>query len=238
MKVDSIIGGLANAGRDAAEREAAGYDGLWSAETAHDPFLPLVLAAEHTERAELATGIAVAFARNPMVLAHAAHELNDFAGGRLLLGIGSQVRPHIERRFSERWSEPVSRMREYIAALRAIWRSWNCGEPLHFDGTHYRHTFMTPAFDPGPSAYGTPRVVLGALGVFYFLQVVRLGQVQRDLASDPAGASRHDRRAATQARRVDGRLRLRLGDDLVEKRLHRLAGGLPRSGYLPAESTS
>lgn len=144
--------------------EAAGYDGVWSAETAHDPFLPLLLAAEHTETLQLGTGIAVAFARNPMNLAVLANDLQRYSGGRFMLGLGSQIKPHIQKRFSMPWSHPADRMRELILAMRAIWASWNDRTRLDFRGDYYTHTLMTPFFDPGPTSYGPPRVFLAAVG--------------------------------------------------------------------------
>jgi probable F420-dependent oxidoreductase len=144
--------------------ERVGYDGLWSAETSHDPFLPLVLAAEHTERIQLGTGIAVAFARNPMTLATTANDLQTLSKGRFMLGLGSQIKPHIEKRFSMPWSHPAPRMRELILAIRAIWASWADGSKLAFRGEFYRHTLMTPMFDPGPNPYGNPRIFLAAVG--------------------------------------------------------------------------
>jgi probable F420-dependent oxidoreductase len=121
MKVDGNIGGLDVAASMAVEREAQGYDGVWTAETSHDPFLPLLLAAQATERVELGTGIAVAFARSPMTLAQTAWDLQAASQGRFILGLGSQIKPHITRRFSMPWSHPAARMRELILALRAIW---------------------------------------------------------------------------------------------------------------------
>jgi len=146
----------------AAERD--GYDGVWTIEAQHDPFLPLVLAAEHTERLELGTGIAVAFARTPMSLAYVADDLQRMSGGRFILGLGSQIKPHIERRFAMPWSKPAARMREFITAIRAIWRSWETGEPLRFTGEFYSHTLMTPFFSPGPNPHGNPPVFLAAVG--------------------------------------------------------------------------
>ncbi|MGH3576757.1 MAG: LLM class F420-dependent oxidoreductase [Mycobacterium sp.] len=144
--------------------ERVGYDGIWSAETSHDPFLPLVLAAEHTERIELGTGIAVAFARNPMSLAVLANDLQTLSEGRFMLGLGSQIKPHIEKRFSMTWSHPAPRMRELIMAIRAIWASWSGRSRLSFRGEFYRHTLMTPMFDPGPNPFGNPRIFLAAVG--------------------------------------------------------------------------
>jgi len=165
MKVDGGIGfDLGGAVRNAQEAEAAGYDGVWSAETAHDPFFPLLLAAEHTERIELGTGIAVAFPRSPMHLAGIGWDLQAYSKGRFLLGLGSQIRAHIEKRFSATWSKPASRMRELIVAMRTIWSSWQEGTKLDFRGDFYSHTLMTPFFNPGPNAYGTPKVFLAAVG--------------------------------------------------------------------------
>lgn len=165
MKVDaSLTGSIGEAGRRAADLEAAGYSGAWTAETAHDPFLPLVLAAEATESIELGTAIAVAFARSPMTLAYTARDLNEFSRGRLVLGLGSQIKPHITWRFSMPWSSPAARMREFIEALFAIWGAWDTGEPLRFRGEHYKHVLMTDFFDPGPAEHGRPRVYLAAVG--------------------------------------------------------------------------
>ncbi len=165
MKIDGVLaGGLVGAGEAARELEAIGYDGVFSAETSHDPFFPLVLAAEHTDHLELGTGIAVAFARNPMTLANLGNDLQDFSGGRFILGLGSQIKPHIQKRFAMPWSQPAARMRELILAVRAIWACWNDGEKLDFRGDFYRHTLMTPMFHPGPNPHGAPRVFLAAVG--------------------------------------------------------------------------
>jgi probable F420-dependent oxidoreductase len=166
MRVDTGImsPNIAEIGPKAKELEDLGYDGLLTAETGHDAFLPLALAAEHTERIELGTGIAVAFGRTPMVLAYTANDLQLMSMGRFILGLGSQIKPHIEKRFSMPWSQPAKRMREYILALRAIWSSWNDGTPLKFDGEFYKHTLMTPFFSPGKNPYGAPKVFLAAVG--------------------------------------------------------------------------
>jgi probable F420-dependent oxidoreductase len=155
------VQGLAEMGRSA---EAAGYSGLWSAESAHDPFLPLVAAAHSTSTLELGTAIAVAFARSPMSLAYSAHDLQVLTGGRFMLGLGSQVRPHIERRFGMPWSKPAARMREYVEAMRAIWSSWSTGDKLDFRGEFYSHTLMTPFFSPGSCPWGPPKVYVAAVG--------------------------------------------------------------------------
>jgi len=165
MKVDGGIGfDLGAAALTAQEAEAAGYDGIWSAETSHDPFFPLLLAAGHTERLELGTGIAVAFPRSPMHMANIGWDLQAYSKGRFILGLGSQIRAHIEKRFSATWSRPASRMRELILAMRAIWSSWQEGTKLDFRGEFYTHTLMTPFFNPGPNPYGPPKVFLAAVG--------------------------------------------------------------------------
>jgi probable F420-dependent oxidoreductase len=166
VRVDGGIGGntIAELAKSARELEDLGYDGIITAETGHDPFLQLLIAAEHTERVELATGIAVAFARNPMTLANLGHDLQTYSGGRAIVGLGSQIKPHIEKRFSMPWSHPAARMREMILAMRAIWACWNDGAPLDFRGEFYRHTLMTPFFNPGPTGYGSPKVFLAAVG--------------------------------------------------------------------------
>ncbi len=165
MRID---GGLAFDPSDAASAatraEEDGFDGIWCAETGHDPFLPLLLAAEHTERIELGTGIAVAFARNPMSMAMVANDLQAYSKGRFMLGLGSQIKPHIEKRFSMPWSKPAARMREFILAMRAIWAAWQDGTTLAFRGEFYTHTLMTPFFNPGPNPYGNPKVFLAAVG--------------------------------------------------------------------------
>jgi probable F420-dependent oxidoreductase len=165
MKIDGgIWGGLDKAGQAAAQQEARGYDGIWVPETSHDPFLPLILAAEHTERLDLATGIVVAFARNPMTLAQVSWDLQAAAQGRFILGLGSQIKPHITKRFSMPWSSPAARMREMILAIRAIWESWNQGTKLDFRGDFYSHTLMTPFFNPGPNPHGDARIFLAGVG--------------------------------------------------------------------------
>lgn len=164
MKVDGAVAGLAGVAQSARDQEADGYDAIWSTEVNHDPFLPLLLAAEHTERIELGTGIAVAFARNPMTVAYLANDLQAHSAGRFILGLGSQVKAHVERRFAMPWSRPVPRMREFVLALRAIWRCWDEGTRLDFRGAFYRHTLMTPFFSPGPNPHGPPRVFLAAVG--------------------------------------------------------------------------
>ena len=165
MKVDGGVGSdLATVGAQAQELEEMGYSGIMTAETSHDPFFPLLVAAQNTERVELMTSIAVAFARTPMVLANIGHDLNAFSKGRFVLGLGSQIRPHITKRFSMPWSSPAARMREFILAMRAIWDTWHEGKPLEFTGKFYTHTLMTPMFTPTDCDYGAPRVFLAAVG--------------------------------------------------------------------------
>lgn len=130
--------------------EGLGVDGAWVTETAFDPFMSLVQASHATTSLRLGTGIAVAFARSPMTTAVSASQLSRISSGRFVLGLGTQVKAHITRRFSMPWSQPVSRMREYVAALRAIWDAWQTGAPLTFKGDFYEHTLMAPHFDPGP----------------------------------------------------------------------------------------
>jgi probable F420-dependent oxidoreductase len=165
MKTDAIIhGNLADAAAAIRRAEDAGFDGAVSVEISHDPFLPLALGAAATERVDLITGIAVAFARNPMNAAVIANDINRLSNGRFILGLGSQIKPHITKRFSMPWSDPAARMREFVLAVRAIWESWNEGTPLAFRGEYYRHTLMTPMFDQGPSECGNPRIFVAAVG--------------------------------------------------------------------------
>jgi probable F420-dependent oxidoreductase len=144
--------------------EAIGYDGIFSFEGPHDPFFPLLLAAEFTERVQLTTAVAIAFARNPMTLAQTAYDLQLASHGRFRLGLGTQIKPHIEKRFSMPWSQPVERMRELVLAIRAIWATWHEGAPLDFRGEFYRHTLMSPFFNPGPNPYGLPSIFLAGVG--------------------------------------------------------------------------
>jgi probable F420-dependent oxidoreductase len=165
MKVDGAIApDPSQAAASARAAEDAGYDGAWCPETNHDPFVSLTLAADQTEQLEIGTSIAVAFARNPMSMAVTANDLQLMSEGRFMLGLGSQIRPHIERRFSMPWSHPAPRMREFIAAMRAIWSAWTDGTRLAFQGDYYTHTLMTPFFNPGPNPYGPPKVYLAGVG--------------------------------------------------------------------------
>ena len=170
MKIDGMFGvGAAVETTNAIvhraqELEELGYDGLLIAEICHDPFLPLALAAHQTSRIELRTSIAVAFARNPMNLANIGHDLNALSDGRFTLGLGSQIRPHITKRFSMPWHSPAKQMRELIEALQAIWDAWYDGKALKYRGDYYQHTLMTPEFTPGNQDAGRPKVTMAAVG--------------------------------------------------------------------------
>ena len=165
MKVDAGIGHQLERIPEAVRAaEAAGYDGVRTAEMNHDPFFPLLLAAEHSESLDISTSIAVAFARSPMILANIGHDLNAYSKGRFTLGLGSQIKPHITKRFSMPWGAPAAQMRGLVLAMRAIWANWYDGAPLEFVGKYYTHTLMTPAFTPENKTYGAPRVILAAVG--------------------------------------------------------------------------
>ncbi len=171
--------------------EEIGYDGAFSFEAKHDPFLPLALAAEHTRRLELGTAVAIAFARNPMNLANLAWGLQAISGGRFLLGLGSQVRPHIENRFSMPWSRPAARMRELVLAIRAIFACWEGRAELRFEGEFYRHTLMIPAFDPGPQPFGAPPIYTGGFGP-------RMTEIAGEVADGFIAHPFHSRRSLQQ----------------------------------------
>lgn len=168
MKIDGGLGSdLHKVGNQAKDLEAAGYSGAWTAETSHDPFFPCLLAAEHTSTLEVGTSIAVAFARNPMNLANIGWDLQSYSKGRFILGLGSQIKPHITKRFSMEWSHPAARMREMVLAIRAIWDTWLNGTKLDFRGDFYKHTLMTPFFTPDAadiSEYGVPKIFLAGVG--------------------------------------------------------------------------
>ncbi len=152
------------AGASFRQLEEIGYDGAFSFEAKHDPFLPLVSAAEATQDLRLGTAVAIAFARNPMNLANLAYGIQSISEGRFILGLGSQIRPHVENRFSMPWSSPAKRMREIVLAIKAIFACWEGQAELDFRGEFYRHTLMIPAFDPGPNPFGPPPIYLGGFG--------------------------------------------------------------------------
>jgi probable F420-dependent oxidoreductase len=165
LKIDGAIPNrLARAAQAAGALEEQGYDGGWTPETSHDPFLPLLLAAEHTSRLEVGTNIAVAFARNPMIVANLGWDLQAYSQGRFILGLGTQIQPHIEKRFSMPWSHPARRMREFVSALHAIWAAWQDGTKLRFEGDFYTHKIMTPMFTPEPLSCTLPKVFIAAVG--------------------------------------------------------------------------
>ena len=151
---------------EAAWAESIGFDAISKNETAHDSFLPLTLAATSTTRAMLQTSVAIAFPRSPMITAYTAHDLQELSRGRFRLGLGTQVKGHIERRFSTTWVSPGPRLREYVQALRAIWKAWETGERLRYEGKHYQFTLMTPFFSPGPGAFPPPPVFTAAVNAY------------------------------------------------------------------------
>jgi probable F420-dependent oxidoreductase len=148
----------------AVAAEAAGFDALTTVELGHDPFAPLAFAALATERIGLTTSVAVAFPRSPTVIASQAWDLHANSGGRFVLGLGSQVKGHNERRFGVAWSPPAPRLRDYVGALRAVWRCWETGEQLDYRGTHYNLTLMTPDFSPEPTGLPPIPVTIAAVG--------------------------------------------------------------------------
>lgn len=212
VKVDT--GGYADSVGEAAEfavaSERAGFDGYWAVETKVDALTACAIAAERTERIDIGTAIAVAFARNPMTVAVTANDLQSVSGGRFVLGMGTQIKPHITKRFSMPWSHPAARMREFVLAIRAIWDAWDTGERLNFRGEFYTHTLSTPFFTPPVNQHGHPPIYLAAVGPLMtetagevadgmfchaftterFVREVTLPAVQRGLAK--AGRSRAD----------------------------------------------
>jgi len=165
MKFDTTI--LAPALGDMAAftqaAEAVGFNGIWAAETKADPFLPLVLAAEHSRRANIGTAIAVAFPRSPATLAYLAWDLQRYSNGRFILGLGPQVKAHNVLRFGVKWEKPVKKMRETIEAIRAFWHTWQTGEPLQYAGEFFKLMLMTPFFDPGPLDCPPPPIYIAAM---------------------------------------------------------------------------
>lgn len=159
-------GDLKNIPEEARWAESMGYDGVSTDETAHDPFLPLLLAAGATSKVKLETRVAIAFPRSPMVVAYTAMDIQRFSSGRFRLGLGTQVKGHIQRRFSTDWVSPGPRMREYVRSLRAIWHSWQEGKKLDFHGDFYNFSLMTPFFSPGASSVGPPPVNISALNPY------------------------------------------------------------------------
>lgn len=165
MQVDvQLSNSVVGAAERARQLEHCGVDGVFTFENAHDVFFPLVAAAPAC-RLQLMTNVAIAFPRSPMHLANAAYDLQMLSEGRFKLGLGSQIKAHVENRYGATWSPPVARMREWVEATRAVLERWQHGSKLAFVGRHTKHTLMTPAFDPGPNPYGVPPILVGALGV-------------------------------------------------------------------------
>lgn len=165
MKIDiNVSADLSLVKKQAQRAEALGYDGIKIAELEHDPFLPLTLAAECTSRVELMTSVAVAFARNPMSMAHLAHDLNAFSQDRFILGLGTQVKAHVTRRFGMPWHRAPRQMREFINAMQHIFDCWYQGDRLDFQGEYYQHSLMPSTFTPKNSEWGRPRIFLSATG--------------------------------------------------------------------------
>jgi probable F420-dependent oxidoreductase len=165
MQIDGpFYAHLPEAAAEARRLQAIGYDGIYTLEGSTDPFLPLAIASDHCRELAIATGIAVAFPRNPSHIAYQAWDLQRLSQGRFMLGIGSQVKAHIEKRFGIDFDPPATRMREYILAVKAFFQCWQEGGKLDFQGRFYRHTLMTPMFNPGPLEWGPPPILLGAMG--------------------------------------------------------------------------
>ncbi|HEU0154501.1 MAG TPA: TIGR03617 family F420-dependent LLM class oxidoreductase [Stellaceae bacterium] len=176
------------AGPLAAAAEAAGFDGLTTAELGHEPFTPLALAALATTRIELTSSVAVAFPRSPTIMASQAWDLHANSNGRFVLGLGSQVKGHNERRFGIPWSPPAPRLRDYIGALRAVWHCWETGRPLDFQSEHYRLSLMTPDFSPEPTGLPPPAIAIAAVGA----AMLRLaGEVGDGVRLHPLCSRRH-----------------------------------------------
>jgi probable F420-dependent oxidoreductase len=162
--VDTTLSDLQTAATDGKAAGDAGYAGAFTGELNADPFLPLALASAATRDLTIGTSIAVAFARSPMTLAYTAHDLQRLSRGRLMIGLGSQVRAHITRRYSMPWGRPAPQMREFVLAMRAAWRGWEEGAPVDFEGEYYQHTLMPPMFAPRPHGHGMPPVLLAGVG--------------------------------------------------------------------------
>jgi probable F420-dependent oxidoreductase len=168
MKFDAAIGfatDLKDVGTLARAAEAIGFDAVWTSETQHDPFLPLTHVATATSRLQFGTAVAIAFARSPMTVAQTAWDLAKQSNGRFMLGLGTQVKAHIERRFGMTWTPPVPRLREYVQAIRAVWTAWQTGDKLNFRGAEYKLTLMTPFFSPGPIAAPNVPIFIAGVGM-------------------------------------------------------------------------
>ncbi len=196
MRIDTLLSGLEDAPDHARRLEALGVDGAFTFEGPHDVFTPLVLAAGATTRLDLATNVAIAFPRNPVQLAHQAYDLQLLSRGRFTLGLGSQIRAQVEKRYGAAFDRPIARMRELVGALRAIFASWETGERLDFRGEFYSHTLMPPMFNPGPLTWGMPPMAIGGLGP----QMVRLAaEVADGLLVMPFNTADHFRERTVPA---------------------------------------
>jgi probable F420-dependent oxidoreductase len=196
MKFDTLLSGIEDAPDHARRLEELGVDGAFTFEGPHDVFTPLVLAAGATTRLELATNVAIAFPRNPVQLAHQAYDLQLLTRGRFTLGLGSQIRAQVEKRYGASFERPIARMRELVGALRAIFATWETGERLDFRGEFYSHTLMPPTFNPGPLSFGLPPIAIGGLGP----QMVRLAaEVADGLLVMPFNTAGHFRERTVPA---------------------------------------
>lgn len=217
MKIDSsLMFEPVKVGAMATQLEEAGYDGAYTFEGQSDPFISVAAAAMNTQKMDLMTSIAVAFARNPMNLAYLGNDLQNLSGGRFVLGLGAQVKAHIERRFSMPWSKPASRMREMVLAIKTIWDCWQTGDKLRFEGEFYHHTLMSPIFSPPPNEHGLPKIFVAGVGPMmtevaaevgdgYFLHPFNTGESMDKLSMaaihrglDKAGKSRADYSVSAQ----------------------------------------
>ena len=188
MKVHLQVDGSPTKARESANSIAAlGADGIFSFEGQHDVFFPLVLAAEETDL-ELMTNVAIASPRSPLHLAHASYDLQILGRGRFRLGLGSQIRAHIEKRYGAQWGQPANRMAETVAAVKAIFAAWEGEAPLDFRGQYFTHTLMPPNFNPGPNPFGPPPVLMGALGP---VMTRKAAEVADGLLVMPFNSTRH-----------------------------------------------
>lgn len=168
MRIEATLGDVpwSDIGQISTKIEGMGFDAIATPELKRDPFLPLVLAASGTKKVQLATSVAIAFPRSPTVVAYMSRNLHDLSQGRFAVGLGTQVKGHIERRFTTQWVSPGPRLREYILAMRAIWNTWDTGVPLNFKGKFYNLSLMTPEFSPDPSTYGPIKVQIAAVNEY------------------------------------------------------------------------
>ncbi|MFN8459346.1 MAG: TIGR03617 family F420-dependent LLM class oxidoreductase [Anaerolineae bacterium] len=212
MKFDTtlLVTDLSAISQLTRQAEAIGFDGIWVSETAHDAFLPLVLAAEHSKRVTLGTSIALAFSRSPAVLAYIAWDLAKYSQGRFVVGLGTQVKAHNERRLGVKWEQPTTKLREVILAMRAFWNCWQNGTKLNFRGEFFKLTLMTPFFDPGPHDW--PDIPIYIAGVNQ--QMLQLaGELCQGVHIHPLHTARY----------------------IKEYALHHLETGLQKSGRQRAE---